>query len=105
MSEPRENHLQAACQVLSDLKNTIDQGLLFTWNENLSVEFYTDANYTSSAVNRRSTAGFLAFVGGSLIPRCSQKQKMWQDPPQRLSSMPWLMVYLKFYAIQLPSWE
>ena len=76
MSEPHENHLQAARQVLSYLKITIGQGLLFIRNGNLSVEVCTDADYASSVVEGKSTSGYCTFLCDSLITWHGKKQKV-----------------------------
>ena len=98
MSEPHENNLQAARQVLSYLKNTIGQGLLFTRNGDLSVEVYTDVDYASSVVDRRSTSGYCTFLGSSLITWRCKKQKVVARPARRLSSVPWHMINVKLYG-------
>lgn len=76
MNEPYENHLQTAHGFLSYPRNTIEKGLLFTWNGDLSIEVYFDADYVSLVVDMRSTFGYFTFIGGSLITWYSEKHKV-----------------------------
>ena len=75
LSEPYEVHLRAAYRILSYLKFTIGQGLLFTREGGLSLEGYTDSDWAGSVIDRRSTSGYCTFLGGSLITWKSKKQK------------------------------
>ena len=61
MHDPREPHLQAAYRVLHYLKGNPGKGILFKKNDNLALEAYTDADYASSIVDRRSTTGYCTF--------------------------------------------
>ena len=42
----------------------------------MKIQGYTDANWTGSVYDRRSTTGFCIFVGGNLISWKSKKQKV-----------------------------
>ena len=75
MSEPYEVHLRAAYRILSYLKFTVGQGLLFTREGGLSLEGYTDSDWAGSVIDRRCTSGYCTFLGGSLITWRSKKQK------------------------------
>ena len=75
MSEPHEVHLRAAYRILSYLKYTVGQGLLFTREGGLSLEAYTDSDWAGSVIDRRSTSGYCTFLGGSLVTWRSKKQK------------------------------
>ena len=61
MHDPREPHLQAAYRVLHYLKGNPGKGILFKKNDNLALEAYTDTDYASSIVDRRSTTGYCTF--------------------------------------------
>ena len=75
MSEPYEIHLRATYRILSYLKFTVGQGLLFGWEGGLSLEAYTDSDWEGYVIDRRSTSGYCTFLGGSLITWRSKKQK------------------------------
>ena len=88
MSEPHENHLQVAHQVLSYLKNTIGQGLLFIQLPLI----YTYVDYASSVVDRRSTSGYCTLLAVASSLGIVKNKKWWQDRVRRPSSVPWYMV-------------
>eukprot|EP00261_Vitis_vinifera_P039942 XP_019081185.1 PREDICTED: uncharacterized protein LOC109124071 [Vitis vinifera] len=76
MHDPRELHLQAAYRVLHYLKGNPGNGILFKKNNTLPLEAYTDANYASSLMDRRSTTGYCTFLGGNLVTWRSKKQNV-----------------------------
>ncbi|CAA6664134.1 unnamed protein product [Spirodela intermedia] len=67
MYQPKEYHLHAAYRVLHYLKGTPGKGVLFNQNEKVEVEMFTDANYASSMIDRRSTSGHVTFFGSNLV--------------------------------------
>ncbi|CAA7410826.1 unnamed protein product [Spirodela intermedia] len=75
MNDPREIHLQAAYRIVEYLKNTVGQGLLFSRGGDSIVEIYTNADYTGSVSDRRSTSGYCSFISGNLVSWRSKKQK------------------------------
>ena len=75
MSELYEVHLKAAYRIMSYLKFTIRQGLLFTQEGGLSLEAYTDSDWAGSVIDLRSMLGYSTFLGGSLVTWRSKKQK------------------------------
>ena len=76
MHDPREPHLQAAYRVLHYLKGNPGKGILFKKNNTLALKAYTDANYTGSLVDRRSTKGYCTFFGGNLVTWRNKKQNV-----------------------------
>ncbi|CAA6673584.1 unnamed protein product [Spirodela intermedia] len=62
MNDPREIHLQAAYRIVEYLKILI-------------LEIYTNADYTGSVSDRRSTSGYCSFISGNLVSWRSKKQK------------------------------
>ena len=44
MHNPNEEHLKAALRIVKYLKNSLGMGLLFTKDETMEVEIYTDAD-------------------------------------------------------------
>ncbi|PON32618.1 hypothetical protein PanWU01x14_359870 [Parasponia andersonii] len=75
MHDPREIHLQATYCVLHYLKGSLGKGILFKKNDRLTLEAYTDADYASSTVDRRSMTSYCTFFGGNLVT-WSKKQNL-----------------------------
>ena len=48
--------------------------MFFIRNNHLHIEAYTDSSYGGSVIDKRSTSGYCAFIGGNLITWRSKKQ-------------------------------
>ena len=75
MSAPYEDHLKAAYRVLAYLKGTIGQGLMYSRSGGSENKIYTDADWASSVIDRRSVSAYCVYLGGSLVSWRSKKQK------------------------------
>jgi len=76
MHSPSEEHMKAVMHILQYLKSSPGKGILFTKGDTLNIEGYTDADWAGSIDDRRSTAGYLTFVGGNLVTWQSKKQEV-----------------------------
>ena len=76
MHSPRISHLQAAHRVLRYLKGTTGWGLHFKHQGMMSLDTYTDSDFASSLVDRRSTTGYCVFLAGNLVTWRSKKQEV-----------------------------
>lgn len=56
------------------MKGSPGKGLLFQKGEERKLEFYIDADWASSKIDRRSTTRYCTFIGGSLVTWRSKKQ-------------------------------
>ena len=74
MHDPRQPHLDAVYMILRYLKAAPGKGVMFTKNNHLGVESYTDADWAGCLDDRRSTSGYCTFVGGNLVTWRSKKQ-------------------------------
>ncbi|KAL8170593.1 hypothetical protein V2J09_022397 [Rumex salicifolius] len=74
MHDPKESHLLAAHRILHYLKGCPGKWILFKRGNRLTVEAYTDVDYASSPVDRRSTSGYCVLLGGNLVTWRSKKQ-------------------------------
>ncbi|XP_038698058.1 uncharacterized mitochondrial protein AtMg00810-like [Tripterygium wilfordii] len=72
--EPRLSHMDAALRVVSYLKSTPGQGLLFH-NNKLELIAYCDSDWAGCPITRRSTTGYCVFLENSLISWGTKRQK------------------------------
>ncbi len=73
---PSEEHMEAVTRILKYLKSSPGKGLMFSKNDHLEVEGYTDADWAGNISDRKSTSGYFTFVGGNLVTWRSKKQKV-----------------------------
>ena len=66
MSSPTSNHLIAAKRILRYLQGTIHHGLAFTPSPS-TLFAYSDADWASDPMDRKSIFGILVFLGNSPI--------------------------------------
>lgn len=74
MHSPNVEHMEAVFRILKYLKTSPRKGILFSKNNHLRVEAYTDADWAGSLVDRKSTSVYCTFVGGNLVTWRSKKQ-------------------------------
>jgi hypothetical protein len=67
MHNPSEDHMEAVIQILRYLKASPRKGLMFSKNSHLKINGYTDADWAGNILDRKSTSGYLMFVGGNLV--------------------------------------
>lgn len=70
-----KDHMKAVLRILRYLKSTPERGLMFRKYNHLHIEGYTDADWTGGS-DRKSTSGYLTFVGGNLVTWKSKKQNV-----------------------------
>ncbi|XP_068323258.1 uncharacterized mitochondrial protein AtMg00810-like [Pyrus communis] len=73
MHTPLESHFGAVKQILRYLRGTMDWGVCFR-PEDLDIQAYTDADWAGDPNDRRSTTGFVVFLGSNPISWSSKKQ-------------------------------
>jgi len=73
---PSEDHMDAVLRILRYLKLSPRKGLMFSKNNHLRVEGYTDADWAGNITDRKSTAGYFTFVGGNLVTWRSKKHNV-----------------------------
>jgi transposase InsO family protein len=76
MHNPSEQHMSAVNRILAYLKSSPGKGILFSRHGHLDIVGYTDSDFAGSKLDRKSTSGYLSFVGGNLVTWRSKKQKV-----------------------------
>ncbi|KAK6160670.1 hypothetical protein DH2020_004051 [Rehmannia glutinosa] len=74
VTSPTTVHWAAVLRILRYLRGTIFQSLLFSSTSSLELRAFSDADWASDPVDRKSTTGFCVFLGDSLISWKSKKQ-------------------------------
>ena len=75
MHAPTEDHWSAVKRILRYLQDTASYGLHITQDSSLSLHGFTDANWASSIDDRKSTCGYLVYLGATPISWKSGKQR------------------------------
>ena len=73
MHNPSEDHMIVVTLILCYLKSAPGRGLIFSKNNHLNIDGYTDADWIGAVSDRRSTSGYFIFVGGNLVTWRSKK--------------------------------
>nr|GEV69731.1 hypothetical protein [Tanacetum cinerariifolium] len=74
VSSPKDVHLQAAIHLLKYLKGTAFKGLFYPIQPHLQVTGFTNADWTSCLMTRKSLTGYCIFLSHSLIYWKTKKQ-------------------------------
>ena len=76
MHLPNKKLLEVVYRILRYLKGTLGKDLLFQKTTQQNIEAYTDADWASFIIDKRSTFGYCAYVWGNLITWRSKKQNV-----------------------------
>ncbi|CAK9158417.1 unnamed protein product [Ilex paraguariensis] len=76
MHYPSEAHMNAVTRILRYLKFSNGKGLMYSENDHLNIDGYTDADWARNISDRKSTSSYFTFVGGNLVTWRSKKQKV-----------------------------
>lgn len=74
MQAPREEHWQAALRVVRYLKGSPGQGLFLRADDTLQITGWSDSDWASCPVTRRSVTGYFVQLGSSPISWKTKKQ-------------------------------
>ncbi|GKE60712.1 retrovirus-related pol polyprotein from transposon TNT 1-94, partial [Tanacetum coccineum] len=74
-AKPTEKHLNAVKRIFRYLKGTINMGLWYSKETDISMTAYAYADQAGSQDTRRSTSGSAEFLGDKLVSWSSRKQK------------------------------
>nr|GEU63293.1 hypothetical protein [Tanacetum cinerariifolium] len=73
--KPTKKHLNAVKRIFQYLKGTINMGLWYSKDTDMSLTAYSDADHAGCQDTRRSTSGSAQFLGDKLVSWSSKKQK------------------------------
>ncbi|GJY58825.1 retrovirus-related pol polyprotein from transposon TNT 1-94 [Tanacetum coccineum] len=73
--KPTEKHLQAVKMIFQYLKGTINTGLWYSKDTDMSLTAYVDADHAGCQDTRRSSSGSAQFLGDKMFSWSSKKQK------------------------------
>ncbi|GJX59088.1 retrovirus-related pol polyprotein from transposon TNT 1-94 [Tanacetum coccineum] len=74
-AKPTEKHLQSVKQIFRYLNGTINMGLWYSKDTDMSLTTYANADHAGCQDTRRSTSGSTQFLGDKLVSWSSKKQK------------------------------
>ncbi|GKB05825.1 retrovirus-related pol polyprotein from transposon TNT 1-94 [Tanacetum coccineum] len=74
VSSPKYVHLQSAIHLLKYLKGSISKGLFYPVQPHLKVTCFSDADWASCLMTRKSLTGYCIFLGHSLVSWKIKKQ-------------------------------
>ncbi|RVW53051.1 Retrovirus-related Pol polyprotein from transposon RE1 [Vitis vinifera] len=73
---PSEEHMEVVIRILRYLKSSPGKRLMFSKNDHVRVDGYTDVDWARNISDRKSTSRYFTFVGGNLVTWRSKKQKV-----------------------------
>jgi hypothetical protein len=76
MERPRSSHLKAAKRILRFIKGTLNYGLCYSSSQNFQITGYSDSDWAGSLEDRKSTTGFIFFMGETAFTWTSKKQSI-----------------------------
>lgn len=71
---PTTEHWKAVKRILRYVRGTLNYGLTISKSSSMSISTFSDADWTGSIDDRRSTSGFCVFLGPNLISWSARKQ-------------------------------
>lgn len=111
MANPNDEHWQAAKRILRYLKGTLSYGLQLYRSSSCELFAYSDADWTSYPDDRKSTSGYLVYLGQNLISwqsrkqntvSCSSTKSQYREMALATTEITWLQSLMQELGIRLP---
>ncbi|KAM0989066.1 hypothetical protein FF1_013044 [Malus domestica] len=74
MENPTTTHLKTVKRILRYLKGTVNFGLFYSSSDNYKLVGYSDSDWAGDSEDRKSTTGFVFFMGDTAFTWMSKKQ-------------------------------
>ncbi|RDX87237.1 putative mitochondrial protein, partial [Mucuna pruriens] len=74
MEAPTSTYMKAAKRILRYLKGTLDFGLFYSSSNEFKLVGFCDSDFAGDVDDRKSTTGFVFFMGGCAFTWSSKKQ-------------------------------
>ena len=96
-ANPKEAHLIAIKRILRYLKHTPSIGLWYSKGARFELVGYSDSDYTSCKVDKKSTSRGCNFLDHLCLGSLRSKI-MWLCPPPKRNTLPLVLVVHKYYT-------
>ncbi|XP_062029072.1 uncharacterized protein LOC133745095 [Rosa rugosa] len=73
-ANPKESHLEAVKRIIRYISGTVNCGIFYTFDTNVEIAGYSDADWGGNLKDRKSTSGGCFFIGNNLVAWHSKKQ-------------------------------
>jgi hypothetical protein len=91
LHSPSTTHWEWVKRILRYVKGTLNYGLKFIKSSSLIHSKFLDADWAGCPIDRKSTGGFVVFLGSNLISWSSRKQATISRSSMSLNIWPWQM--------------
>ncbi|KAM5549490.1 putative mitochondrial protein, partial [Rosa sericea] len=73
-ANPKESHLEAVKRIIRYISGTVNCGIFYTFDTNVEIVGYSDADWGGNLKDRKSTSGGCFFIGNNLVAWHNKKQ-------------------------------
>ncbi|CAM8968524.1 unnamed protein product [Rhodiola kirilowii] len=74
MEQPKQSHLLVAKRILRYISGTSDYGIMYSHTEEFCLTGYTDSDWAGDVETRKSTSGYVFYLGDGVASWLSKKQ-------------------------------
>jgi hypothetical protein len=112
MYNPTTLHWAVVKRILRYLKGSLDFGITIQLSLDFTLHVFSDSDWTRCPDDKKSTTGYLIFLGPNLISLCSEKQPtvsrssmkaVYRSLAMAFAEIVWLKSLLQELSYSLPS--